>query len=100
MHHLTATDYTWFIMIGFMVGFIADLIFHNPKIPWYANIIMGIIFSVLGGLIPLIMGTAGNLIMATWVSFIILFVINVNYIGEMAKLHTHEAKKEKKEKVK
>ena len=94
MHHLKATDYTWFIMIGFMVGYVADLLFHNEKISTYANLIMGIIFSIMGGIIPSFVGSGGNLIMAAWVSFIILLIINVNYIGEMAELHTHEAKDE------
>lgn len=97
MHHLTATDYTWFIMIGFIVGYVADLLFHNNKVSTSANLIMGIIFGVIGGIIPQIIGASGNLIMATWVPFITLLVVNVNYIGSNAKLHTHEAKDEKQQ---
>jgi uncharacterized membrane protein YeaQ/YmgE (transglycosylase-associated protein family) len=95
MHHLTATDYTWFVMIGLTVGYIGDLLFHNEKVSWWTNLLLGIAGAFVGGLIPVISGTGGNLMMAGWVSFILLLLINVQYIGEMAKLHTHEPKDEK-----
>lgn len=88
MNQLTATDYTWFIMLGFIVGYVFNLIFIKSKVPTSANLIMGVILGIIGGLIPQIWKAGGNLIIATLVPVITLFVVNIMYKGSKSKLHT------------
>ncbi len=64
MENLTATDYTWFIMIGLTLGWLFDLIFEDKGIGMMTHLIIGVLTAVFGGLVFAVTGLEAELIFA------------------------------------
>jgi uncharacterized membrane protein YeaQ/YmgE (transglycosylase-associated protein family) len=41
----------WYLIIGFISGWIAKWIMHVPDVKWWEILILGIVGSIVGGLI-------------------------------------------------
>jgi len=41
----------WYLILGFIAGWIANLIMHNPHMPIWMTTLLGIVGSIVGGLI-------------------------------------------------
>lgn len=79
MENLTATDYVWFVMLGISIGGFFELIFRERGIGMGANILVGVISSIFGGLVFAVHGLASELLYSAYTSMITLLVINIFY---------------------
>ena len=41
----------WYLILGFIAGWIANLIMHSPHMPIWMTTLLGIVGSIVGGLI-------------------------------------------------
>jgi len=76
------SSFIWFLLIGFVAGWLAGLIMRGGGFGLLGNIIVGIIGAIIGGwLFPLIgittFGIIGALITALAGSIVLLFVVRV-----------------------
>lgn len=72
-------DIIWFLIVGFIAGWLADMLVKGSSFGLLGHIVIGIIGAVIGGFIFRLFGvtaygTLGNIIMAT-IGAIVLLVI-------------------------
>jgi len=81
MENLTATDYTWFIMIGLTLGWLFDLIFEDKGIGMMAHIIVGVSAAIFGGLVFAVTGLEAELIFAVISATLFLFLLDMYHLA-------------------
>ncbi|HKJ30961.1 MAG TPA: hypothetical protein VKA34_03995 [Balneolales bacterium] len=92
MLDLTATDYTWFIMIGLFVGWVSHLIFSDYGINMRNNILVGIVSSFLGGIIFDLFDLGSPEAYALATSILFSFVFNMYYYPKNKDIFKEEEK--------
>ncbi len=81
MENLTATDYTWFIMIGLTLGWLFDLIFEDKGIGMTTHLIIGVLAAVFGGLVFAVTGLEAELIFAVINATFFLFLLDMFHLA-------------------
>ena len=71
----------WFLIIGFIAGWLADMLVKGSSFGLLGHIVIGIIGAVIGGFLFNLMGitaygTLGSIIMATIGAVVFLLVLN------------------------
>lgn len=87
MENLTATDYIWFLMLGICIGAFFELIFEDNGIGMTAHLIIGILSTIFGGIVFIIMDLAAHLVFAVVCSTLILFLLNIYHIAIYQEKH-------------
>ena len=81
MHHLTATDYTWFIMIGLTLGWIVQTIFDEKGMNMTLHLASGLFGSFFGGLLFAYLELDGRLVFAAFSSIVLTVLLDVYYVA-------------------
>lgn len=75
-------DILWFLIIGFIAGWLADMLVKGTSFGLLGHIVVGIIGSVIGGFLFSLIGvtaygTLGNIIMATIGAVVLLLILGM-----------------------
>ena len=74
--------FIWFILIGLLAGFLAGMIMQGKGFGFLTNLLVGVIGSVLGGIIFDLLGITtksiiGNLLCAIAGAVILLYILSL-----------------------
>ena len=85
MYTLVTTDYVWFVMLGLSMGLLGFLLFENHGVTMLANLLIGTISSIIGGLSGAVLGLGTPLLSAFLFALTALVMFNLWNLHGMEK---------------
>jgi len=75
-------DIIWFLIVGFIAGWLGDMFVKGSSFGLLGHIVIGIIGAVIGGFLFRLMGitaygTLGSIVMATIGAVVFLLLLNI-----------------------